>query len=267
MSLVIRSFFDPVTSTFTHVVHTSGQAQCAVVDAVLGYDPVTRLTDTQMADQVKAYIQTSGLQLQWLLETHVHADHLSAASYLRAELGGRIGISGRVMEVRCTLADRYGPFQQRPYDHLFATDEVFYIGPLRTQALAVPGHTPADIAYLVNDEVVFVGDTLFPPDVGTARCDFPGGSAKILYRSIQRLLSLPAHVRMMMCHDYPPHHRALIAECTVAQQREGNIHIRDGISEAAFLAMRTERDGKLSAPRLLEPSMRANLGSEQPERY
>lgn len=267
MSLDIRSFFDPVTSTFTHVVHAPGQAQCAVLDAVLGYDPVTRLTDTHMADEVKAYIQARGLQLQWLLETHVHADHLSAASYLRAELGGRIGISGRVMEVRCTLADRYGPFQQSPYDHLFATDEVFYIGPLRTQALAVPGHTPADIAYLVDDEVVFVGDTLFPPDVGTARCDFPGGSAKTLYRSIQRLLSLPAHIRMMLCHDYPPHHRALIAECTVAQQREGNIHIRDGISEAAFLAMRTERDGKLSAPRLLEPSMRANLGSEQPERY
>ncbi|WP_236614262.1 MBL fold metallo-hydrolase [Stutzerimonas azotifigens] len=261
MPATVRSFFDPATSSFTHVLHARGQAPCAVIDAVLGYDPASGRTDTRLADAVTTYIRTSGLRLDWLLETHVHADHLSAARYLRDRLGGRIGIGARVWEVRHALAGRYGPFDEEPYDHLFGADEPFRIGSLEIRALAVPGHTPADIAYQVDGQLVFVGDTLFPPDVGTARCDFPGGSARALYRSLRRLLELPPQTRLFMCHDYPPPGRAPVSECTVAEQLAHNIHLRAGLDEEAFVQMRTRRDATLAAPRLLAPSLRANLGA------
>ncbi len=260
MHIVVRSFFDENTSTFTHVVHSPEQPECAIIDAVLGYDSVTGASDTRLADEVKKYILANGLQLQWLLETHVHADHLSAASYLQGQLGGTIGISARVQEVRGALYGRFGPFEVEPYNYFFQHDESFAIGKIDACALAVPGHTPADIAFQIGEQLVFAGDTLFPPDVGTARCDFPGGDARVLFRSISRLLSLPGQTRLFMCHDYPPTERSPIAECSVAEQRKANIHVRDGVDEDTFVAMRTTRDKGLAAPRLFDPSMRANLG-------
>ncbi|QGZ30217.1 MBL fold metallo-hydrolase [Stutzerimonas stutzeri] len=266
MRIDVHSFFDAITGTFSHLVHSPDQRQCAVIDAVLGFDPANGHTDTRLADEIAAHIQTRGLQLEWLLETHVHADHLSGASYLRDRLGGRIGISEKVRDVCAALADRYGPFVTEPYDYLFGDDEALRIGDLSVRALAVPGHTVADIAYEIDRQMVFVGDTLFAPDVGTARCDFPGGNAKILYRSIRRLLALPPDTRLFMCHDYPPSDRRPLAECSVAEQRALNIHVHDGISEEAFEVMRKARDATLAAPRLLVPSIRANLGAASPYR-
>lgn len=266
MKPIVKSFFDYPTSTFSHIVHSVTSSHCAVIDSVLGYEAHSGRTNTKSADQILEYIETEGLKVEWILETHIHADHISAARYIKGKTGGKIGASYAVKQVCNTFRKLYHISETTAdlvshFDHLFDIDEEFKIGPLLCQALSVPGHTPADIAYLVENTEVFVGDTLFPPDVGTARCDFPGGSAKQIYQSIGKLLSLPPETRLYMCHDYPPTDRPLINCCTVAEQLQNNIHLKDGITEKDFIATRTERDATLDIPLLLIPSIQVNLRS------
>jgi len=257
----IQAFFDPVTATVTYVVH-DGSA-CAIIDSVLDYDPKSGRTHTGSADQVANYVRAQGLTLQWLLETHAHADHLSAAPYLQRQLGGVIAIGQSIRTVQGVFKRVFNlepEFQLdgSQFGHLFADGETFKIGALTATAIHVPGHTPADMAYLISD-AAFVGDTMFMPDVGTARCDFPGGDAHQLYRSIQRLLGLPGGTRLFMCHDYPPNGREAHWQTTVTEQRHANIHVRDGISEAEFVAMRTQRDATLAMPTLILPAIQVNI--------
>lgn len=260
----IQGFFDPVTATITYVVHeTAPGGACAIIDSVLDYDPKSGRTSTGSADRVADYVRQHGLKTEWLLETHAHADHLSAAPYLQRQLGGVIAIGQSIQTVQGVFKKIFNlepAFQLdgSQFGHLFADGETFRIGALTAQAIHVPGHTPADMAYLIGD-AAFVGDTLFMPDVGTARCDFPGGDAHQLYRSIQRLLSLPAETRLYMCHDYPPAGREAAWQTTVAEQRRANIHVRDGIGEDEFVAMRTRRDATLSMPTLILPAIQVNI--------
>jgi glyoxylase-like metal-dependent hydrolase (beta-lactamase superfamily II) len=264
MNPAVQAFFDPATWTVSYVVHSGEGSACAVIDSVLDYDPKSGRTRTGSASQVVDFIRAHGLRLQWILETHAHADHLSAAQYLREQLGGRIGIGARITAVQEVFANVFHlepdfPTDGSQFDHLFGDDETFAIGELQARTIAVPGHTPACVAYSIGD-AVFVGDTLFMPDVGTARCDFPGGDAHTLYRSVRRLLSLPPTTRLFMCHDYPPGDRRPVAwETTVAQQREHNIHIHDGIGEDAFVRMRSERDATLEMPVLILPAVQVNI--------
>lgn len=259
----IEAFYDAVTSTVTYVVFEADGADCAVIDSVLDYDQKSGRTSTASANRVIAFVRARRLTCAWLLETHAHADHLSAAPYLQQQLGGKIGIGTAICKVQHAFA---GIFNQKPaapqdgsqFNHLFAPDEEFRIGQLAARALHVPGHTPADMAYQVGD-AVFVGDTLFMPDVGTARCDFPGGCAAMLYRSVQRLLALPPETRLFMCHDYPPAERGARWEVTVGEQRSANIHIRDGIGEQQFVAMREQRDATLAMPALILPAIQVNI--------
>ncbi|BBP58882.1 MBL fold metallo-hydrolase [Pseudomonas sp. St316] len=264
MSAQIQSFLDPASKTYTYVVYEQDGGQCAVVDPVLDYDPASGCSATTQADRVITFVREHQLSVQWLLETHAHADHLSAAPYLRRELGGKIAIGqaiGQVQSVFKTLFNLEAPFavDGSQFDHLFAADESFLIGNLKATALHVPGHTPADMAYLIDGDVILAGDTLFMPDVGTARCDFPGGNAHQLYASIRKLLAFPASVRLYVCHDYPPEHREPHCMSTVGEQRQHNIHIHDGIDEATFVAMRTQRDGTLGMPTLLLPAIQVNV--------
>lgn len=259
-----KTFFDEGTATFTYVVDDGYGTDCAIIDSVLNYDPKSGRTSTQGADAVIDYVQAEGLKVQWLLETHAHADHLSAAPYLRQAVGGKIAIGSGIRTVQGVFKKVFNlepEFQLdgSQFDHLFEPDEVFHIGNIRAQAWHVPGHTPADMAYLVNGDTMFVGDTLFMPDVGSARCDFPGGSAPTLYASAKRILSLPDQTRLMMCHDYPPNQREVRHETTVGEQRANNIHLHDGITEQAFVAMRTARDQTLAMPTLLLPSIQVNI--------
>ncbi|WP_284214281.1 MBL fold metallo-hydrolase [Comamonas jiangduensis] len=263
MQAQVKGFFDPVTWTVSYVVFDAPGGHCALVDSVLDYDPKSGRTCTTSADQLIAFVREQRLAVDWILETHAHADHLSAAPYLRKHLGGKIAIGGNITQVQNVFK---GIFHLEPefstdgcqFDHLFLDGEQFAIGQLQAQALAVPGHTPACMAYQVGD-AVFVGDTLFMPDVGTARCDFPGGNAHILYQSIRKLLSLPQSTRLFMCHDYPPEGRDVQWECTVADQRMRNIHVHDGVSEEEFVAMRTQRDATLAMPVLILPSVQVNI--------
>ncbi len=257
----VQAFFDPATWTVTYVVHDG--ALCAIVDPVLDYDPKSGRTSTASADKVIAFVRSRGLKVEWILETHAHADHLSAAPYLRKELGGRIAIGEQIRTVQGVFKKVFNlepefRLDGSQFDHLFADGEAFRIGELAGEAMHVPGHTPADMAYRIGD-AVFVGDTLFMPDVGTARCDFPGGDARTLYRSVHRLLSLPGETRFFMCHDYPPRGRAPQWETSVAEQRAGNIHIHDGVSEDEFVAMRTARDRTLDMPTLILPAIQVNV--------
>lgn len=260
----VQAFFDDKTGTVTYVVYAGEGSHCAIVDSVLDYDPNSGRTSTASADRVIEFVIEKRLQVQWLLETHAHADHLSAAAYLKGRVGGTIAIGEQIRTVQKVFNSIYNlgsavSFEGTEFDHLFTPDEVFHIGRLRAQALHVPGHTPADMAYLVEDAVAFVGDTLFMPDVGTARCDFPGGSAHQMYLSIRKLLSLPETTRLFMCHDYPPDARAPAWETTVAEQRQKNIHVRDGIEEGEFIKMRTGRDATLDMPTLILPSLQVNI--------
>ena len=257
----IQPFFDPVTSTVTYVVFETPGSACAIVDPVLDYDPKAGRTSTTAADRVIDFVRAQSLSVQWLLETHAHADHLSAAPYLAAELGGQTGIGASISAVQRAFSGVF-PAMEARFDHLFVPDEEFMIGRLQARALHVPGHTPADIAFHIGD-AVFVGDTLFMPDVGSARCDFPGGDAGALYRSAQRILALPAETRLFMCHDYPPAGRAPAWETTVRAQRAGNIHLREGVCEADFVAMRTERDHTLEMPALILPAIQVNINAGQ----
>lgn len=260
---VVRSFFDAATNTITHVVTDPATRRCAIVDPVLDFDAASGRTSTASARAVVDYVRAERLAVDWLLETHVHADHLSAAPFLQRELGGRVAIGAGVRAVQETFARLFdaGPEFTRDgsqFDRLFADGDTFAIGELEALALHVPGHTPACLAYVVGD-AVFPGDTLFMPDYGTARCDFPGGDAATLYRSIQRLLRLPAEARLFLCHDYKAPGRDEFAwETTIGAERE-NVHVRAGTDEAAFVAMRTARDAKLSVPKLLLPSVQVNM--------
>ena len=230
---------------------------------MLDYDPKSGRTRTQSADQVIAYVREHRLEVKWILETHAHADHLSAAPYLKKHLGGQIGIGQQITSVQKVFK---GIFNLEPefkldgsqFDKLLADGESFAIGELQGSVMAVPGHTPACVAYQIGD-AVFVGDTLFMPDVGTARCDFPGGDANTLYQSTRKILSLPPQTRLFMCHDYPPNGRPVAFECTVADQRAGNIHVRDGISQEQFVKMRTQRDATLEMPVLILPAVQINI--------
>ena len=263
MQAQVKAFFDPATWTVSYVVFDAPGGHCALVDSVLDYDPKSGRTRTDSANQLIAFVREQNLTVDWILETHAHADHLSAAPYLRKHLGGKIAIGGKITQVQNVFK---GIFHLEPefatngsqFDHLFEDGDTFAIGALQAQALSVPGHTPACMAYQVGD-AVFVGDTLFMPDVGTARCDFPGGNAHTLYQSVRKLLSLPPETRLFMCHDYPPEGREAQWESTVADQRARNIHVHDGVSEAEFVAMRTKRDASLAMPVLILPSVQVNI--------
>lgn len=263
MNPLVKGFFDPATWTVSYVVYEKEGASCAIVDSVLDYDPKSGRTRTASADRLAAFVQEKQLTVQWILETHAHADHLSAAHYLRKKLGGRIAIGAAITQVQDVFKRIFNlEAEFRPdghqFDHLLKDGETFFIGALTAQAMAVPGHTPACMAYQVGD-AVFVGDTLFMPDVGTARCDFPGGSAPALYQSVRRLLALPGDTRLFMCHDYPPAGREVAWETTVAAQRAGNIHVHDGVSEADFVRMRAARDATLDMPVLILPAVQVNI--------
>ncbi len=260
----VKAFFDEATFTVTYVVHDLPSGKAAIIDSVLDYDPASGRTSRESPDAVIAYVREQGLDVQWVLETHAHADHLSAAPYLQAELGGKIAIGAHILTVQKTFGKIFNEGREfardgSQFDELWEDGERFTIGGIDAIALHVPGHTPACMAYLIGD-ALFVGDTLFMPDYGTARCDFPGGSAATLYRSIRRLLSLPDATRMFMCHDYKaPGRDHYVWETTVANERTGNIHVRDGIGEAEFVAMREARDATLDMPRLILPSIQVNM--------
>ncbi|MDP2397834.1 MAG: MBL fold metallo-hydrolase [Burkholderiales bacterium] len=263
MNAQIQAFFDPKTSTVTYVVADPVARCAAVVDPVLDYDFKSGRTSTASADQVVAWVREQGLQLDWILETHAHADHLSAAQHIQQQLGGRIAIGEHIRAVQATFKKLFNLERSflpdgSQFDHLFRDGEVFRIGELEAKALHVPGHTPADMAYLVGD-AVFVGDTMFMPDVGTARADFPGGDARQLYRSMRRLLELPPQTAVYVCHDYPPASREPRWKTSVAEQRASNIHVRDGVSEDEFVQMRQARDATLEMPTLILPSIQVNV--------
>lgn len=259
----VHGIFDPATWTITYVVHGGPGTACAIIDSVLDYDPKSGRTRTDSADKVVAYVRDQRLTVEWILETHAHADHLTAAPYLKRALGGRIAIGERITTVQSVFK---GVFNLEPafrldgsqFDRLLADGERIAIGALELEVMAVPGHTPACMAYRVGD-AVFVGDTLFMPDVGTARCDFPGGDAGTLYASIRRLLALPGDTRLFMCHDYPPEGRGVTWQTTVAEQRAKNVHVHDGITAEQFVAMRTARDATLSMPVLILPAVQVNI--------
>ncbi len=261
---VVDTLFDPETFTATHVVQCPVRRRAAIIDSVLDFDQASGRTATRQAEAVAALVEARGLEVEWILETHAHADHLSAAPWLRERLGGRIAIGERIAEVQGVFAGLFnlGDTVSRTgaeFDHLFADGERFAIGDCEAMVLHVPGHTPADIAFVVGD-AAFIGDTLFMPDYGTARSDFPGGDARTLYRSIRRLLALPDETRIFLCHDYlAPGREAFVWETTVAAQRQGNVHAREGVSEDAFVAFREARDATLAMPRLILPSIQVNI--------
>ena len=263
MNPIVQPFFDPATWTWTYVVHAGAGSACAIVDPVLDYDPKSGRTRTASAQRVVNYVHEQSLKVQWILETHAHADHLTAATWLRAALGGRIAIGTNITTVQNVFAGVFNLDDEfardgSQFDTLLSDGESFAVGELQAQALSVPGHTPACMAYQIGD-AVFVGDTLFAPDVGTARCDFPGGSASTLYQSVRKLLALPGDTRLFMCHDYPPAGREVRCQTTVAEQRANNIHIHDGVSEADFVAMRSARDATLDMPTLILPAIQVNI--------
>jgi len=260
---IVHGIFDKATWTVTYIVHSGVGTACAIIDSVLDYDPKSGRTSTTSADKVVAYVQAHQLQVAWILETHAHADHVSAAPYLKKLLGGKTAIGSHITQVQKVFK---GIFNLEPafkqdgsqFDQLLDRDEAFEVGDLTGKVLFVPGHTPACVAYQLGD-AVFVGDTLFMPDVGTARCDFPGGDARALYASTRKILSLPPETRLFMCHDYPPTDRPVAFETTVAAQRAHNIHVHDGITEDQFVAMRTKRDATLEMPVLILPAVQINI--------
>ncbi len=266
----IAPFFDPATSTVSYIVYDKAGGNAAIVDPVLDYNAKSGRTHTHFADQLIDYVNAHHLQVEWLLETHAHADHLSASHYLKEKIGGKIAIGERICQVQQVFKDIFNlgeafPTDGRQFDHLFKEDEIFYIGSLKVQAMFVPGHTPADVAYHIRDNI-FLGDTLFMPDVGTARCDFPGGDVNALYQSIQRILSFPENTKLYMCHDYPPETRSPAWVCTVKDQKAHNIHVNVGKTKAEFIQMRTARDKTLEVPTLLLPSIQVNIrAGEFPE--
>ncbi len=263
MDPLVEAFFDRLTGTVSYVVYDEKGGHAAIIDPVLDYDAKSGRTSTGSAGSLLGFVREQALTVDWILETHAHADHLSAAQVLKQQLGGKIAIGRRICQVQAVFKKMFNLGQEfqadgAQFDRLFADDEWFRIGKLNCQVLFVPGHTPADLAYKVGN-AVFVGDTLFMPDVGTARCDFPGGDAQALYRSIRSILSLPPETRLFMCHDYPPPGREPAWETSVAEQRRNNIHVHDGIDEEQFVAMRQARDAGLDKPFLILPSIQFNI--------
>ena len=258
----IQSFFDPGTFTVTHVVSDAATGCAAIIDSVLDYDPKSGRTSHASADQVIAYVQQAKLKVDWLLETHAHADHLSAAPYLKQKLGGRIAIGRGICAVQSVFKQVFNAADMdtsgADFDQLFDDAEVFKVGSLEMTAMHTPGHTPACLTYVCGLDA-FVGDTLFMPDYGSARCDFPGGDAATLYQSIQKILSLDPATRLHLCHDYPPGGREPLWVSSIAAQRQENIHVHDGVTEAQFVSMRKARDQTLAMPVLLLPSVQVNV--------
>ncbi len=260
----VKAFFDEPTNTFSYVVQDPTSNACAIIDSVLDFDYASGRTDVYSADEIIAYVKTEKLQVEWILETHVHADHLSAAPYLHDSLGGKTAIGAMITVVQDTFGKAFNAGTEfardgSQFDQLFKEGDHFTIGNLQGYILHTPGHTPACLSYVIGD-AVFVGDTLFMPDYGTARCDFPGGDAKTLYQSIQKVLSLPSETRVFLCHDYKaPGREEYVHETSVAEQRKNNIHVHEGISEAEFVHMRTERDATLDMPALILPSVQINM--------
>ena len=260
---MIKDFFDPETWTYTYVVYEGDGSPCVIIDSVLNYDPKSGRTTTKSADEVISFVKAHQLQVDWILETHAHADHLTAAPYLQSHLGGKLVIGDHIKNVQTVfkgvfnLDDRFKA-DGTQFDYLLKEGESLSFGNLSLKALFVPGHTPACMAYEIGD-AIFVGDTLFMPDVGTARCDFPGGDAKTLYRSIQKILSYPGQTKLYMCHDYPPNNRPATGMTTVADEKANNIHVHDGVTEDQFVQMRTARDKTLEMPTLILPSIQVNI--------
>ena len=260
---LVHGIFDAATWTVTYVVYERDGGACAIIDSVLDYDPKSGRTSHESADQVIAFVRDHQLAVKWILETHAHADHLTAAPYLKEKLGGQIGIGAHITQVQQVFSQ---VFHLEPefktdgsqFDVLLQAGQSLSLDDGAGHIIDVPGHTPACVAYQFGD-AVFVGDTLFMPDVGTARCDFPGGDAKALYASVQKLLSLPGDTRLFMCHDYPPTDRPIVFESSVAEQKAHNIHVHQGVSEAAFVAMRTKRDASLDMPVLILPAVQVNI--------
>ena len=259
----IKTFFDAATWTFTHVVYEKPGGHCAIIDSVLNYDPKSGRTSTQSADEVIAFVKEEKLKVDWILETHAHADHLTAAPYIQKHLGGKLAIGKHIQDVQKVfknifhLEDTFR-IDGSQFDYLIEEDEELLFGNLKIKSLFVPGHTPACMAYVIGD-AIFVGDTMFMPDVGTARCDFPGGNANVLYQSVKRILSFPNETRLYMCHDYPPNEREVAYMTTVGDERKYNIHIHDGVSEQDFVAMRAARDATLEMPVLILPAVQINI--------
>jgi glyoxylase-like metal-dependent hydrolase (beta-lactamase superfamily II) len=260
---LIKDFFDPETWTYTYVVYEGDGSPCVIIDSVMNYDPKSGRTTTKSADEVITFVKAHQLKVDWILETHAHADHLTAAPYLQSHLGGKLVIGDHIKNVQTVfkgvfnLDDRFNA-DGTQFDHLLKEGESLDFGNLSLKALFVPGHTPACMAYEIGD-AIFVGDTLFMPDVGTARCDFPGGDAKTLYRSIQKILSYPGQTKLYMCHDYPPNNRPAMGVTTIADEKANNIHVHDGVSEEQFVQMRTARDKTLAMPTLILPSIQVNI--------
>ena len=259
----VRPFLHPATSTWSYVVNDRDSRVAAVIDPVLDFDIHSGRCWTAAADEIVAHVKQERLEIQWVLETHAHADHLSAAPYIKAALGGQIAIGQGIREVQLAFRDLLNlgagfPVDGRQFDRLLADGEEIRIGSLPVRAIPTPGHTSDSLSYLVGD-TVFVGDTIFMPDGGTARCDFPGGDAKLLHASIRRLYELPAETRVFVCHDYSPGGREPRCETTIGAERAGNIHLRDGVSEAEFVQLRRKRDAGLAVPKLLYPSVQANI--------
>ena len=271
----IESFFDSATFTFSHLLADLSTRQCALIDSVLDYDPQSGRTSTTSADRLVESVKALDLQVQWILETHVHADHLSAAPYLKKRLGGQLAIGAHITTVQNVFGKLFNAGAEfardgSQFDHLLEDGEIFQIGTLQARAMHTPGHTPACMTYVVSDtgdvsekQVAFVGDTLFMPDYGTARCDFPGGNASVLFQSIQKVLSLPDNTELYLCHDYPPETREPHCITTVAEQKNANVHVHRGVNEADFVAMREKRDASLAMPVLILPSVQVNMRAGQ----
>lgn len=260
----VKSFFDRETNTVTYILIDPSGNTCAIIDPVLDFDPASGRTSTASADEVLGFIKENGLEAAWILETHAHADHLSAAAYLKPMTGAKTGTGRHITEVQAVfkdifkLGDEFKPDGEQ-FDHLFDDGDVLQVGSLEVRVMHTPGHTPSCITYVAGD-AAFVGDTLFMPDYGTARADFPGGDAAALYRSIRRILALPGETRIFLCHDYKaPGRDEYVWETTVARQRAANIHIHDGVTEQDFVEFRNRRDAELNMPKLILPSIQVNI--------
>lgn len=265
---IVEAFFNEPTNTFSYVVRDPASSACAIIDSVLDFDAAAGRTDGRFAEEILSFVQDQGLTVEWILETHVHADHLSAAPWLQQRIGGKVGIGARIVEVQETFGKVFNAGTEfmrdgSQFDRLFEEGDIFAIGSLQGRVLHTPGHTPACLTYVIGN-AAFVGDTLFMPDYGTARCDFPGGDARTLFRSVHKVLALPAETRLFLCHDYKtPEREAFRYETSVAEQRADNIHVHDGVGEDTFVKIRVERDATLGMPRLILPSVQVNMRAGQ----
>lgn len=261
---VVTSFFDDATNNITHVVADPETGECAIIDSLLDYDAASGRTATDSADRVAGFVQEQGLKVVWLIDTHIHADHLSASHYLKDKIGGKTGIGAGISQVQTAFGKLFNAeadfrLDGSQFDHLFGDGESYKVGNIEARAIHTPGHTPACMTHVIGD-AAFVGDTLFMPDYGTARCDFPGGDARVLYQSIQKLFALPDETRVFLNHDYLPEGRSeYVWETTIGEQKRSNIHVHEGIAEDEFVAMRTTRDKTLDVPKLIIPSVQVNM--------